>query len=158
MEHLILASGDPQRRYFLVEAPRKIPGRPPSLYSGAISPSMNSQLIWPPSCTSSCLMLMIWSSRARNRSPNPVSAKKRLSLSGLEVLHGRLKKKAPVVRPGLQVVSNKGEWPSSLRKNLETEPLFSQVRGRWFWRWIELWSLRSAVDYAATSLGMRIRL
>src|SRR5262249_46375757 len=23
---------------------------------------------------------------------------------------------------------------SSLRKNLETEPLFSQVRGRWFWR------------------------
>src|SRR2546422_2638997 len=47
---------------------------------------------------------------------------------------------------------------SSLRKNLETEPLFSQVRGRWFWRWIALWSLRSAVDYAATSLGMRIRL
>src|SRR6516225_3557246 len=47
--------------------------------------------------------------------------------------------------------------PSSLRKNLETEPMFSQVRVD-FWRWIELWSLRSAVDYAATSLGMRIRL
>src|SRR6266478_3121227 len=52
----------------------------------------------------------------------------------------------------------KSTRPSSLRKNLETEPLFSQVRGRWFWRWIALWSLRSAVDYAATSLGMRIRL
>jgi hypothetical protein len=48
--------------------------------------------------------------------------------------------------------------PSSLRKNLETEPLFSQAGGRCFWRWIELWSLRSAVDYAATSLGIRIRL
>src|SRR5262245_28245563 len=47
-----------------------IPGRPPSLYSGAISPSMNSQSILPASCTSSCLMLMIWSSRARNRSPS----------------------------------------------------------------------------------------
>src|SRR5215469_10927967 len=43
-----------------------------SLYSGAISPSMNSQSILPASCTSSCLMLMIWSSRARNRSPDPV--------------------------------------------------------------------------------------
>src|SRR6516165_4110318 len=41
---------------------------------------------------------------------------------------------------------------SSLRKNLETEPMFSQVRVD-FWRWIELWSLRSAVDYAATSFG-----
>src|SRR5215471_17045552 len=49
-----------------------IPGRPPSLYSGAISPSMNSQSILPASCTSSCLMLMIWSSRARNRSADPV--------------------------------------------------------------------------------------
>src|SRR5215471_4761651 len=49
-----------------------IPGRPPSLYSGAISPSMNSQSILPASCTSSCLMLMIWSSRARNKSPDPV--------------------------------------------------------------------------------------
>src|SRR6516165_3650026 len=49
------------------------------------------------------------------------------------------------------------ESSSSLRKNLETEPMFSQVRVD-FWRWIELWSLRSAVDYAATSLGMRIRL
>jgi hypothetical protein len=48
-----------------------IPGRPLSLYSGAISPSMNSQSILPASCTSSCLMLMIWSSRARNRSPDP---------------------------------------------------------------------------------------
>src|SRR5262249_20625992 len=47
--------------------------------------------------------------------------------------------------------------PSSLRKKLETEPLSSQMRVE-FWRWIELWSLRSAVDYAATSLGMRIRL
>src|SRR5262245_33687384 len=96
---------------------------------------MNSQSILPASCTSSCLMLMIWSSRARNRSPDPVvscffgriapsdaatescfsirgnrenelqaskasdtetlqsqvnkAAKKRLSLSGLEILHGR---------------------------------------------------------------------
>src|SRR5262249_9922159 len=110
-----------------------IPGPPPSLYSGAISPSMNSQSILPASCTSSCLMLMIWSSRARNRSPDPVvscffgriapsdaatesyfsirgnrenefasfqglrhgnlasqqSRQKRLSLSGLEILHGR---------------------------------------------------------------------
>src|SRR5499433_3362149 len=33
---------------------------------------MNSQSILPASCTSSCLMLMIWSSRARNRSPDPV--------------------------------------------------------------------------------------
>src|SRR6516162_4430719 len=49
-----------------------IPGRPPSLYSGAISPSTNSQSILPASCTSSCLMLMIWSSRARNRSADPV--------------------------------------------------------------------------------------
>src|SRR5262252_2384262 len=49
-----------------------IPGRPPSLYSGAISPSMNSQSILPASCTSSCLMLMIWSSRARNKPPDPV--------------------------------------------------------------------------------------
>src|SRR5262245_19796213 len=49
-----------------------IPGRPPSLYSGAISPSMNSQSILHASCTSSCLMLMIWSSRARYRSPDPV--------------------------------------------------------------------------------------
>ena len=47
--------------------------------------------------------------------------------------------------------------PSSLRKNLEIEPMFSQVRVE-FWRWIELWSLRSAMGYAATSLGMRIRL
>src|SRR6516225_9055086 len=46
---------------------------------------------------------------------------------------------------------------NSLRRNLETEPMFSQVRVD-FWRWIELWSPRSAVDYAATSLGMRIRL
>ena len=46
---------------------------------------------------------------------------------------------------------------TSLRKNLETDPMFSQVMVD-FWRWIELWSLRSAVDYAATSLGMRIRL
>src|SRR5262249_26008361 len=46
---------------------------------------------------------------------------------------------------------------SSLRKNLEIEPMFSPVRVE-FWRWIELWSLRSAVGYAATSLGMRIRL
>ena len=50
-----------------------------------------------------------------------------------------------------------GICSSSLRKNLEIEPMFSQVRVD-FWRWIELWSLRSAVDYAATSLGMRIRL
>src|SRR5262245_64410716 len=34
--------------------------------------SMNSQSILPASCTSSCLILMIWSSRARNRSPDPV--------------------------------------------------------------------------------------
>src|SRR5262249_32750906 len=47
-------------------------GRPPSLYSGAISPAMNFQSILPASCTSSCLMLMIWSSRAPNRSPDPV--------------------------------------------------------------------------------------
>src|SRR5262249_30918844 len=33
---------------------------------------MNSQSILPASCTSSCLMLMICSSRARNRSPDPV--------------------------------------------------------------------------------------
>src|SRR5207244_853774 len=33
---------------------------------------MNSQSILPASCTSSCLMLLIWSSRARNRSPDPV--------------------------------------------------------------------------------------
>src|SRR5262249_33594131 len=33
---------------------------------------MNSQSILPASRTSSCLMLMIWSSRARNRSPDPV--------------------------------------------------------------------------------------
>src|SRR5262249_39323264 len=98
--------------------------------------SMNSQSILPASCTSSCLMLMIWSSRARNRSADPViscffgriapsdaatescfsirgnreneiasfqvsdtetlqsqvnkAGKKRLSLSGLEILHGRL--------------------------------------------------------------------
>src|SRR6185312_16610509 len=96
---------------------------------------MNSQSILPASCTSSCLMLMIWSSRARNRSADPVvscffgriapsdarpnhasgfegiaktnlqasrasdtetlqsqvnkAAKKRLSLNGLEILHGR---------------------------------------------------------------------
>src|SRR5262245_18237302 len=31
-----------------------IPGRPPSLYSGAISPSMNSQSILPASCTRAC--------------------------------------------------------------------------------------------------------
>src|SRR6516165_1415461 len=60
--------------------------------------------------------------------------------------------------PGYEVSSWYGIGsPSSLRKNLETEPMFSQVRVD-FWRWIELWSLRSAVDYAATSLGMRIRL
>src|SRR5262245_17222628 len=99
---------------------------------------MNSQSILPASCTSSCLMLMIWSSRARNRSPDPVvscffgriapsdaatescfsirgnrenelqaskasdtetlqsqvnkAAKKRLSLSGLEILHARLRR------------------------------------------------------------------
>src|SRR2546425_11478290 len=58
----------------------------------------------------------------------------------------------------LRFLTFEDERSSSLRKNLETEPLFSQVRGRWFWRWIALWSLRSAVDYAATSLGMRIRL
>src|SRR5262245_3165286 len=98
---------------------------------------MNSQSILPASCTSSCLMLMIWSSRARNRSADPViscffgriapsdaatescfsirgnreneiasfqvsdtetlqsqvnkAGKKRLSLSGLEILHGRLR-------------------------------------------------------------------
>src|SRR5205809_2398104 len=46
--------------------------KPLSLYSGAISPSIKSQSILPASCTSSCLMLMIWSSCARNRSPDPV--------------------------------------------------------------------------------------
>src|SRR4029450_8881241 len=97
---------------------------------------MKSQWILPASCTSSCLMLMLWSNRARNRSADPVvsyffghiapsdtatdtrvsirgtpeneiasfgglrpeslqsqvtkTARKRLSLSGLEVLHGRL--------------------------------------------------------------------
>src|SRR5215831_15531478 len=106
---------------------------------------MNSQSILPASCTSSCLMLMIWSSRARNRSPDPVvscffgriapsdaatescfsirgnrenelqaskasdtetlqsqvnkAAKKRLSLSGLEILHGRLQWLVPTGRP-----------------------------------------------------------
>src|SRR6516225_4229053 len=35
---------------------------------------MKSQSILPASCTSSCLMLMIWSSRARNRSPDPVAS------------------------------------------------------------------------------------
>src|SRR5277367_557842 len=45
-----------------------IPGRPFSLYSGAISPSIQSQSILPASKTSSCFRLMIWSSRARNRS------------------------------------------------------------------------------------------
>src|SRR5271165_1563255 len=48
-----------------------IPGRPLSLYSGAISPSTHSQSILPASCTSSCFMLMICSSLARNRSPEP---------------------------------------------------------------------------------------
>src|SRR5215471_21050949 len=33
---------------------------------------MKSQSILPASCASSCFMLMIWSSRARNRSPDPV--------------------------------------------------------------------------------------
>src|SRR6516162_1361366 len=33
---------------------------------------MNSQSILPASCTSSCLMFIIWSSRARNRSADPV--------------------------------------------------------------------------------------
>src|SRR6516165_89134 len=36
---------------------------------------------------------------------------------------------------------------SSLRKNLETEPMFSQVRVE-FWRWIELWSLRCGLRRA----------
>jgi hypothetical protein len=49
-----------------------IPGGPLSLYSAASSPSMKSQSILPASCTSSCRILMIWSSRARNRSPDPV--------------------------------------------------------------------------------------
>jgi hypothetical protein len=49
-----------------------IPGRPLSLYSGVISPSIKSQSILPASCASSSLMLMIWSSRARNRSPDPL--------------------------------------------------------------------------------------
>src|SRR4029077_7696122 len=49
-----------------------IPGRPLSLYSGVISPSIKSQSILPASCASSGLMLMIWSSRARNRSPDPL--------------------------------------------------------------------------------------
>ncbi len=49
-----------------------IAGRPLSLNSGAISPSSHSQSSWPASRTSSCCMLMIWSSRARNRSPSPV--------------------------------------------------------------------------------------
>src|SRR6185295_5682335 len=49
-----------------------IPGRPLSLYSGAISPSIQSQSILPASCTSSCFMLMICSSRARDRSADPV--------------------------------------------------------------------------------------
>src|SRR5262245_39572410 len=107
---------------------------------------MNSQSILPASCTSSCLMLMIWSSRARNRSPDPVvscffgriapsdaatescfsirgncenefassrasdtetlqsqvnkAAKKRLSLSGLEILHGRLRRAAGAATSG----------------------------------------------------------
>ena len=38
-------------------------------------------------------------------------------------------------------------WSSSLRKNLETEPMFSQVRVD-FWRWIELWSLRCGLRRA----------
>src|SRR5262249_9539386 len=47
-----------------------IPGRPPSLYSGAISPSMNPRSILPASSASSCLMLMIWSpAKSGGRSP-----------------------------------------------------------------------------------------
>src|SRR6266550_2668881 len=115
-------------------------------------PSMNSQSILPASCTSSCLMLMIWSSRARNRSADPVvscffgriapsdarpnhasrfegiaktnlqasrasdtetlqsqvnkAAKKRLSLNGLEILHGRLSPaNARSSQPGMNKVS-----------------------------------------------------
>ena len=49
-----------------------MPGRPLSLYSGAISPSIHAQSILAASCTSSCFMLMICSSRARNRSPDIV--------------------------------------------------------------------------------------
>src|SRR5262245_48944827 len=37
-----------------------------------MSPSIKSQSILPASCTNSCFMSMIWSSRARNRSPDPV--------------------------------------------------------------------------------------
>src|ERR1700674_2580267 len=51
-----------------------IPGRAFSLESGSISPSIKSQSILPASCASSCLRLMIWSSRARNRSPDIVVA------------------------------------------------------------------------------------
>jgi hypothetical protein len=101
------------------------------------SPLIQSQSIAPTSCASSCLRLMLWSSRARNRSPNNVvacffgrivrsdatkescfvpqrespkrnckdpglqspkpcnekpacSLKKRLSINGLAVVHGRL--------------------------------------------------------------------
>src|SRR5262245_31920993 len=135
-----------------------IPGRPLSLYSGAISPSMKSQSILPASCTSSCLMLMIWSSRARNRSsfyrlvllrphrfppirpPNHASrfegilkmklqafrasdpetlqsqldqtARKRLSVSGLEVFHGRLRGlaiDARFTRPSLSLAERRSQ-------------------------------------------------
>jgi hypothetical protein len=49
-------------------------GRPRSLKSGAIWLSSQSQSSLPAICTSSCFMLMIWSSGTRNRSLSPVVA------------------------------------------------------------------------------------
>src|SRR5262245_526831 len=166
-----------------------IPGRPPSLYSGAISPSMNSQSILFASCTSSCLMLMIWSSRARNRSADPVvscffgriapsdaatescfsirgnreneiasfrasdtetlqsqvnkAGKKRLSLSGLQVFHGRL------ISPALVMMiaphrGNRSKPPTQDRRRL------SRYMRRWlverFFAWIQ-WQRRILIRW-----------
>src|SRR5262249_48421554 len=170
-----------------------IPGRPLSLYSGAISPSMKSQSILPASCTSSCLMLMIWSSRARNRSsfyrlvllrphrfppirrPNHASrfegilkmklqafrasdpetlqsqldqtARKRLSVSGLEVFHGRLRGlaiDARFTRPSLSLADR--------RQQPIAQWLDQIVEGRTLLRWHDDFGIHPRGDFAAIFL------
>ncbi|MGY3622298.1 hypothetical protein ACVJGD_008494 [Bradyrhizobium sp. USDA 10063] len=71
------------------------PGRPFSLWSGAIALSIQSQSILPASRTNSCFISMIWSSLARNRSRDPV----------VVYLFGRI---APPMRTGRHASSPKG--------------------------------------------------
>jgi hypothetical protein len=77
--------------------------------NGAISRSIQSQSILPPSCTNSCFMLTIWSSRARNRSPSPVI----FGFCGRIVPSDAITESCPPIRGNLEneIASLRGSGP-----------------------------------------------